>query len=65
MFVYQRTFIVLEFKKGKGTEYDLLVENQRVYNSKPIALHSAFLPNIKHFRHKIEIKFNSTLLVIE
>ena len=41
-----------------------LVRKEKEY-SKLIALRSAFLPNVKYFKNKIGIKFNSTSLVIE
>ena len=65
MFVYQPTFNVLELKEDKDTEYIIGWKSKGVYISKLIALHGAFLPNVKYFRNKIGIQFNSTLLVIE
>ena len=41
-----------------------LVRKENEY-SKLIALRSAFLPNVKYFKNKIGIQFNSTSLVIE
>ena len=48
-----------------GTEYVTDWKSKGVFNSKLIALHCAFLSNIKYFGKKIEIKFNSNPLVIE
>ena len=56
---------MLELKTNKGTEYIIGWKSKGVYNSKLIALHGAFLPNIKYFKKKIEIQFNNTPLVIE
>ena len=65
MFIYQPTFSVSELKKDKGTEYIIGWKSKGVYNSKLIALHGDFLPNIKYFRNKIGIQFNSIPLFIE
>ena len=65
MFIYQPTFNVLELKEDKGTEYIIGWKSKGVYNSKFIALHVDFLPNVKYFRNKIGIQLNSTPLVIE
>ena len=65
MFVYQLTFNVLELKNDKGTKYIISCKSIGIYNSKVIALHGAFLPNMKYFRNKIGIHFNSTPFVIE
>ena len=65
MFVYQPTFNVLELKNSKGTEYIVSWKSKEIYNSKLIALHGTFLPNVKHFRNKIGIQFNSAPLAIE
>ena len=65
MFVYQSTFNMLELKEDKSTEYVIGWKYKEVYNSKLIASHGAFLPNIKYFRNKIGIQFNNTPLVVE
>ena len=65
MFVYQPTFNMLELKIDKDTEYVISWKSKGMYNSKLIALHGTFLPNVKYFRNKIGIQFNSTPLVIE
>ena len=65
MFVYQPTFNVLGLKNDKSTEYSIKWKSEGIYNLKLIALHGAFLPNIKYFRKKIGIQFNSTHLVTE
>ena len=65
MFACQPTFNVLELKNDKPTEYIISWKSKRLYKSKLIALHGAFLPNIKYFKNKIGIQFNSTPLVIE
>ena len=52
-------------KIDKGTEYIIGWKSKGVYNSKLIALHGAFSPNVKYFGNKIEIRFSSTPLVIE
>ena len=39
--------------------------SKRIYKSKLIALYGAFLPNVKYFKNKIGIQFNSTSLVME
>ena len=48
-----------------STEYIISGNSRGVYNSKRIALHGAFLSNIKYFTNKIGIQFNSSPLVIE
>ena len=65
MFACQPTFNVLELKNDKPTEYIISWKLKRLYKSKLIALHGAFLPNIKYFKNKIGIQFNSAPLVIE
>ena len=65
MFVYQRTFNVLELIIGKGTKYIIGWKSKGLYNSKPMALHSSFLPNVEYFENKVGIQFNNTSLVIE
>ena len=65
MFVYQPTFNVLDLKNDKRTEYIISWKSKRIYDSKLIVLIGALLPNVKYFRNKIEIQFNSTPLVIE
>ena len=65
MFFYQPTFNVLELKNDKGTEYIISWKSKGIYDSKLIVLIGALLPNVKYFRNKIEIQFNSTPLVIE
>ena len=55
---------MLELKIDKGTEYITGWKSKGVYNSKLIALHGAFSPNVKYFGNKIEIRFSSTPLVI-
>ena len=64
MFVYQPTFNVLELKIDKGAEYIIGWKSKGYYNSKLIALHSAFLPNAKDFGNKIGINFNNNYLVV-
>ena len=64
MFVHQPTFNVLELKTDKYTEYILGWKSKGLYNSKPIAWHTAFLPNVNYFGNKIGIQFNNTPLVI-
>ena len=49
MSVYQTKLSVLEFKKDKVTEYVTGCKSKGAYISKIIALHNAFLPNIKYF----------------
>ena len=56
---------MLQFEKHKCTEYTIGWKSKEVYSSKHIALHGAFLPNIKYFRKKIGIQLNSIPLVIE
>ena len=65
MFVYKSTFNMLEFKIDKGTDYIISWKSKGLYNSKLIALHGAFLPNVKHFVVKIGRQLNNTPLVIE
>ena len=65
MFFYQPTFNVLELKNDKGTEYIISWKSKGIYDSKLIVLIGALLPNVKYFKNKIEIQFNSTPLVIE
>ena len=65
MIVYQPIFYVLELKFDKNAEYIISQKSKRIYNSKIIALHGAFLPNLKYFRHKIGIQYSSSLLFIE
>ena len=55
MFVYQPTFNMLELKIDKGTEYIIGWKPKGVYNSKLIALHSAFLHKVMHYGDKIGI----------
>ena len=50
-----QTFSTLELKPDKDTED----------NSKLVALHGAFSPNIKYFKKSIGIQFNNTRLVVE
>ena len=50
--VYQPTFNLLKLKKYGGTEYIIGWKSKGVYNSKFIALHGTFLPNIKYFNLK-------------
>ena len=47
-FVYQPPLNALELKMGKGTEYIIGWKSKGLHNSKLIALHGAFLPNV-HF----------------
>ena len=61
IFVYQPTFNAL--KIHKGTEYITGWKSKGLYNSKLIASHGAFLPNVKYFGVKIGIQFNNTPLV--
>ena len=65
LFVYQSTFNVLELKNDKGRKYIISWKSKGLYNSKLIALHGAFLSNVKYFRNKIEIQFNNEQNVIE
>ena len=65
MFFYQPTFNVLELKNDKGTEYIISWKSKGIYDSKLIVLIGALLPNVKYFKNKIEIQFNSTPLAIE
>ena len=51
---------MLELKIEKGTEYIVGWESKGLYNSKPIALHDAFLSNVKYFGIKIRIQNNRT-----
>ena len=44
-----RTLNVLEIKIDKGTEYVIGWKLKGLYNSKLIALHGAFLSNVKYF----------------
>ena len=60
-----KTKHVLELKKDKCTEYIIGWNSKGLSNSKLMALHGAFLSNIKYFRKKIGIQFSSTPLVIE
>ena len=53
---------MLELKIEKGTEYIVGWGSKGLYNSKPIALHDAFLSNVKYFGIKIRIQNNNTLL---
>ena len=64
-FVYQPTFNVLELKIDKGTKYGIGWKSKRLFNSKLVALHGAFLSNIKYFGKKIGMQFNNTPLVEE
>ena len=52
MFVYYPTFNVLELRIDKGTEYIIGWKSKGFYNFKLIALHSAFLLNVKYFGNK-------------
>ena len=61
MFFYQPIFNVLDSKMEKGIGW----KSKAWYNSKLIALHGAFLPNVKYFGVKIETQFNNTSLDIE
>ena len=65
MFFYQPTFNVLELKNDEGTEYIISWKSKGIYDSKLMVLIGALLPNVKYFKNKIEIQFNSTPLVIE
>ena len=65
MFVYQSTFNTLELKIDKGTVYVIGWKSKGVCNSKFVALHGAFLPNMKYFTREIGIQFNNTPLVVE
>ena len=65
MFVYQPTFNTLKLKKDKNTEYVIGWESKRLFKSKLLPLHGAFLPNIKCFRYKIGKQFNKTPLIVE
>ena len=65
MFVYQPIINVLKLKNDKRTEYIISWKSKGIYNSKLIGLHGTFLPNVKYFRNKIGIQFNSTPLVIQ
>ena len=65
MFPYQPTFNVLELKIDKSTEHIIGWKLEGSYNSKLIAWHGAFLPNVKYFGVKIKKQFNNTPLVIE
>ena len=39
---------------------NILWKSEEIYNSKLIALYGAFLPNVKNFRNKVGVQFNST-----
>ena len=65
MFVYKSTLNMLELKIDKGTDYIISWKSKGLYNSKLIALHGVFLPNIKHFGVKIGRQLNNAPLVIE
>ena len=65
MFVYQPSFNLLKLKIDKSTVYIIGWKLERLHNSKFIALHSSFLPNVKYFRNKIGMQFDNTPLVIE
>ena len=54
-----------ELKNDKFIKYIVSWKSNGLYNSKRIALHGAFLPNVKYLGNKIRMKFNSTLLVME
>ena len=56
---------MLELKIDKRTDYIISWKSKGLYNSKLIALHGAFLPNVKHFGVKIGRQLNNTPLVIE
>ena len=56
---------MLELKIDKSTEYIIGWKSKDLYNSKLIALHGAFLPNVKYSGVKIEIQFNNIPLAIE
>ena len=61
MFVYQPSFNLLKLKIDKGTVYIIGSKSERLYNSKLIALHSSFLPNVKYFWNKIGTQFDTLL----
>ena len=65
MFLYQPIFNKLGLKKDKNTEYIIGWKLKGIFKSKLFVLHGAFLLNMKYFRKKIGIKFNSTPLVIK
>ena len=65
MFLYQPIFNKLGLKKDKNTEYIIGWKSKGIFKSKLFVLHGAFLLNMKYFRKKIGIKFNSTPLVIK
>ena len=49
MFVYQPKFNVLQLKSDKCAESIISWISKEIYDSKPIALHGALIPNLKHF----------------
>ena len=65
MFVYQSTFVSLELKVNKNTEYIIDWKSKDLHKSKRLPLHGSFLPNRKYFMPKIAIQFNDTPLVVE
>ena len=65
VFFYQPTFIVLELKVDKGTEYAINWKSKDLNKFKVLPLHGAFLTSIKYFEHKIVMQFNNTTLVAE
>ena len=62
--VSQPTLSTLQLKNDKRTEYVIGWKSKDLFQSKHLPLSSTYLPNIKHFGHKIGIQLNNTPLVV-
>ena len=64
-FVYQPTIDMLEFKKGKGTEYVLSWKSNGIFNSKLKPLYTALLYSINLSGYKMGKKIGKGPLAVE
>ena len=62
--VSQPTFSTLQLKNDKRTEYVIGWKSKDLFHTKHLPLSNTYLPNIKHFGHKIGIQLNNTPLVV-
>ena len=65
MFVYQRTYTLLDLKEDKSAEYIIASKSKGLFKSRLHPLYNAFLYNVKRFEYKIGIQFNNTTLNVE
>ena len=65
MLVYQRTFLLLNLRKGKDVEYVFASKLKGIFKSNLHPLYNAFLSNIKSFECKMGMQFNNIALIVD